>query len=131
PQDAEFLEKEPWDFAATPPERYPLLLHYHPLVIYRHQVIKQADILLAMFLLGNEFSQEQKRRNFALYDPITTADSSLSPPVHSIIAAEVGEHEKAMEHFRQALFVDLADTANNVGHGVHVASTGGVWMALV
>ncbi len=131
PQDSEFLEKEPWDFENTPPERYPLLLHYHPLVIYRHQVIKQADVVLAMFLLGNEFTLEQKRRNFALYDPITTSDSSLSPPVHSIIACEVGEHERAMEQFRLALFVDLADVGRNVDHGVHIASTGGTWMALV
>jgi alpha,alpha-trehalose phosphorylase len=131
PQDSQFLEREVWDFEATPPEKYPLLLHYHPLVIYRHQVLKQADVVLAMFLLGNEFTFEQKRRNFTYYDPLTTSDSSLSPPVHSIIASEIGENEAAMDHFRLALFMDLADVAENTAHGVHVASTGGVWMALV
>jgi len=131
PQDAQFLEREMWDFDNTPEENYPLLLNYHPLVIYRHQVIKQADVVLAMFLLGNEFVLEQKRRNFEYYDPLTTSDSSLSPPVHSILAAEVGDLKRAMEHFRLALFMDLADVAQNTDQGVHIASTGGVWMALV
>ena len=77
PQDETFLDREVWDLENTPREKFPLLLHYHPLVIYRHQVLKQADIVLAMFLLGNEFSEEQKRRNFDYYDPLTTGDSSL------------------------------------------------------
>ncbi|MBA3310314.1 MAG: glycoside hydrolase family 65 protein, partial [Nocardioidaceae bacterium] len=131
PQDAKFLERERWDFAATPPENYPLLLHYHPLVIYRHQVLKQADVVLAMFLLGNEFTFEQKRRNFDYYDPLTTSDSSLSPPVHSIVSAEIGYEERAMQHFRLALLMDLANVAANTDQGIHIASTGGTWMALV
>ena len=131
PQDAQFLEREVWDFEGTPADHYPLLLHYHPLVIYRHQVIKQADVVLAMFLLGNEFPLEQKHRNFDYYDPLTTSDSSLSPPVHAIVAAEVGDEKRAMELFRLALLMDLADVAANSEHGVHIASTGGVWMALV
>ncbi|MDP8927209.1 MAG: glycoside hydrolase family 65 protein [Actinomycetota bacterium] len=130
-QDAQFLDREVWDFEATPPENYPLLLHYHPLMIYRHQVLKQADVVLAMFLLGNEFTSTQKRCNFDYYDPLTTSDSSLSPPVHSIIASEIGDEERAMQHFRLALLMDLADVAENTAHGVHVASTGGTWMALV
>ncbi|MEY3020339.1 MAG: hypothetical protein RLZZ272_1323 [Actinomycetota bacterium] len=131
PQDANFLEREVWDFDATPHDHYPLLLHYHPLVIYRHQVIKQADVVLAMFLLGDEFTTEQKRRNFDYYDPLTTGDSSLSACVQSIIAAEVGYEDRALEYFQYALLMDLADVAGNVVDGVHVASTGGVWMALV
>ncbi|MEJ2170135.1 MAG: hypothetical protein P8X90_31940, partial [Desulfobacterales bacterium] len=78
PQDDSFLDKKDWDFEGTPLDKYPLLLHYHPLVIYRHKVIKQADLLLAMFLLGDEFSPEQKQRNFDFYDRLTTGDSSLS-----------------------------------------------------
>ena len=131
PQDEHFLDREIWDFDSTPPDRYPLLLHYHPLVIYRHQVIKQADVVLAMFLLGERFTREQKRRNYRYYDPLTTSDSSLSPPVHAIVAAEIGDPVSAMHHFRLSLFMDLADVAGNVDHGTHVASTGGVWMALV
>jgi len=130
PQDDTFLEKEVWDFAATPTEHYPLLLNYHPLVIYRHQVLKQADVVLAMFLLGDEFSIEQKRRNFDYYDPLTTGDSSLSACVQSILAAEIGYQGRATEYFRYALLMDLADVAGNVVDGVHIASTGGVWMAL-
>jgi alpha,alpha-trehalose phosphorylase len=131
PQDSNFLDKEVWDFAATPRDKYPLLLHFHPLVIYRFQVIKQADITLAMFLLSHEFSREQKRRNFDYYDPLTTGDSSLSPCIQSIIAADLGYEDKAVEYFRNAAFMDLADVAGNTADGVHVASAGGVWMAVV
>ena len=130
PQDDSFLEKEVWDFASTPLDEYPLLLHHHPLVIYRHQVIKQADVVLAMFLLGDEFPIEQKRRNFDYYDPLTTGDSSLSACVQSIVAAEIGYEALAEEYFRYALLMDLADVNGNVVDGVHIASTGGVWMAL-
>lgn len=131
PQDDDFLDKKPWDFANTPPDRYPLLLHHHPLVIYRHQVIKQADIVLAMFLLSREFSLEQKRRNFDFYDPLTTGDSSLSVCIQSIVAAEIGYTEKAEEYFLYALLMDMADVAGNVRDGVHMAAAGGVWMGIV
>ena len=131
PQDDSFLSKEPWDFANTPDEHYPLLLHYHPLVIYRRQVIKQADVVLAMFLLGNQFSLEQKRQNFDFYDPLTTGDSSLSISIQSIIAYEIGEIGKAWEYARYAALMDLADIGGNVKHGAHIASIGGTWMAVV
>jgi alpha,alpha-trehalose phosphorylase len=131
PQDGHFLDREVWDLEATPPENRPLLLHYHPLVIYRFQVIKQADVVLAMFLRGSQFTMEQKRADFEYYDPITTGDSTLSAVVQSIIASEVGYHELALRYFYQAAFVDLADLHANASDGVHVASTGGVWGALV
>ena len=131
PQDDTFLDREVWDLAGTPPDKFPLLLHYHPLVIYRHQVIKQADIVLAMFLVGNEFSEEQKRRNFDYYDPLTTGDSSLSACVQSILAAEIDNQRQAIEYFNFALFMDLANVAGNVSDGVHIASAAGVWSSLV
>ncbi len=131
PQDDQFLDREPWDLEGTPPEKYPLLLHHHPLVIYRHQVIKQADIVLAMFLLGNEFSHEQKKRNFDYYDPITTGDSSLSVCVQAIMAEELGYRERAREYMRFALMMDLEDIHSNVQDGLHIASMGGTWMAVV
>ena len=131
PQDDSFLQREVWDLDATPPERFPLLLHFHPLVIYRHQVLKQADVVMAMFLLANEFTIEQKERNFAYYDPLTTGDSSLSASIQSIVASEIGDEERATSYFRFALLMDLADLAGNVSDGVHVASAAGVWMALV
>jgi len=130
PQDDFFLEKEKWDFENTPPEKYPLLLFYHPLVIYRFQVIKQADIVLAMFLLGDDFSLEQKKRNFEFYDPLTTGDSSLSSCIQSIIAMEIGDYEKSANYARMALLMDLADVGGNVKDGCHIASMGGTWMAL-
>jgi len=130
-QDDDFFELVPWDFEGTPPDRYPLLLHFHPLVIYRHRVIKQADVVLAMFLLGDEFSVEEKRRVFDFYDPLTTGDSSLSACIQSIVAAEVGYVGKALEYARSALLVDLADRHQNAKDGLHIASMGGTWMALV
>jgi alpha,alpha-trehalose phosphorylase len=131
PQDDTFLERKPWDFANTPADQYPLLLHHHPLVIYRHQVIKQADIVLAMLILGHEFSLEQKKRNFDFYDPLTTGDSSLSVSIQSIIAFEIGYAEKAREYARYAALMDLADVGGNVKNGAHIASIGGTWMAIV
>ncbi|PKN26863.1 MAG: family 65 glycosyl hydrolase [Deltaproteobacteria bacterium HGW-Deltaproteobacteria-21] len=129
-QDDNFLDRQLWDLESEPTENFPLLLHYHPLVIYRHRVIKQADVVLALFLLGNVFSAEEKRRNFDYYDPLTTGDSSLSVCIQSIIAAENGYGEEAFEYFRYAVLMDLADIGGNVRDGVHVASIGGTWMAL-
>ena len=114
-----------------PAELRPLLLHYHPLVIYRFQVLKQADVVLALFLQGDRFTPEEKRADFEYYDPITTGDSTLSAVVQSVIAAEVGYHDAALHYFHQALYVDLADVHGNTVDGLHVASTGGVWNALV
>ena len=131
PQDAHFLEREVWDLANTPEDMKPLLLHYHPLVIYRFQVLKQADVVLALFLLGNHFTREEKLADFEYYDPITTGDSTLSNVVQSIIAAEIGYQDLALDYFVHSLFVDLADLHRNTRDGVHVASCGGVWSALI
>jgi alpha,alpha-trehalose phosphorylase len=130
-QDDSFLDREPWDFHTTPQEHYPLLLFYHPLNIYRKQVIKQADVVLAMFLLGSAFSTEEKKRAFDFYDPLTTGDSSLSSCVEAIIAAETGDIEKAFRYGMAALLMDLADVGGNVKDGCHIASMGGTWMMLI
>jgi alpha,alpha-trehalose phosphorylase len=131
PQDDSFLDRESWDFRNTPREHYPLLLFYHPLNIYRRQVIKQADVILAMFLLGDVFSTEAKQRNFEFYDPLTTGDSSLSSCVEAIIAAQIGNMEKAIQYGMAALLMDLADVGGNVNNGCHIASMGGTWMMFV
>jgi alpha,alpha-trehalose phosphorylase len=131
PQDDSFLDREPWDFKNTPRDRYPLLLFYHPLNIYRKRVIKQADVVLAMFLLGEAFSIEEKKRNFQFYDPLTTGDSSLSSCVEAIIAAQIGDTEKAIKYGMAALLMDLADVGGNVKDGCHIASMGGTWMMLI
>ncbi len=130
-QDSHFLEREMWDLEHTPNDKRPLLLHYHPLVIYRFQVLKQTDVVLAMYLQGERFTAEQKRANFEYYDPITTGDSTLSAVMQSIVAAEVGYYELALRYFYAALFVDLDDRHGNTTDGSHIASTGGVWSALV
>ena len=131
PQDDSFLDKERLDLDDIPSEKFPLLVHFHYLEIYRTQLIKQADTIMAMFLLGHQFSLEIKKRNFDYYDPLTTGDSSLSACVQSIVAAEIGDFEKELKYFEFAAVMDLADVAGNVVDGAHLASIGGTWMALV
>ncbi|MCP2031290.1 alpha,alpha-trehalose phosphorylase [Okibacterium sp. HSC-33S16] len=131
PQDSQFLQREVWDLEATPEDRKPLMLHFHPLVIYRFQVLKQADVVLALFLQGDQFTPEEKLADFDYYDPLTTSDSSLSKIVQSIIAAEVGYQDLALDYFLDTAFVDLEDRHGNTSDGVHVAAAGGVWNSLV
>ncbi|MEP6298781.1 MAG: glycosyl hydrolase family 65 protein [Ilumatobacter sp.] len=131
PQDTNFLDLEPWDWDGVPADEYPLLLNFHPLVIYRHQVLKQADVVLAMYLRSQHFSDEQKRRNFDFYDPITTGDSSLSACVQGIVAAQVGHRNLAIDYFRRALYLDICDVHHNTADGVHIANCGGVWAGIV
>ena len=120
-QDEHFLDREPWDFAGTPPEAHPLLLHYHPLELYRHQVIKQADVVLATYLVDRAFSPEETRRTFDYYDALTTGDSTLSACVQSIMASAVGYPEAALGYFLDACAVDLADAHGNTADGIHIA----------
>ncbi|MEA1834896.1 glycosyl hydrolase family 65 protein [Methylobacterium durans] len=130
PQDDDFLDLERWDFASTSEDDYPLLLHYHPLNLYRSQVIKQADTVMAMFLLNGHFTRDEKKRNFEYYDPLTTHDSSLSVCIQSIIANEIGLEQKAIEYFDFAAAMDMSDIGGNMMHGAHVAAIGGTWLAL-
>jgi alpha,alpha-trehalose phosphorylase len=129
-QDDSFLSKKVWDFASTPKENYPLLLNYHPMVIYRHQVCKQADVVLALLLLGDQFTLEDKRRDFDYYEAVTTHDSSLSSCIFSIIAAEVGYPDKAYDYFMETARLDLDDTHGNTHYGVHTAAMAGTWMGV-
>jgi alpha,alpha-trehalose phosphorylase len=130
-QDDSFLTRAAWDFARTPASMYPLLLHYHPLVIYRHQVLKQPDVVLAQVLLGSQFSMAEKKRNFDYYDPLTTGDSSLSPCIQSVAAAELGYADRAYAYFMRTARMDLDDVNGNVSHGVHAAAMAGSWVSLV
>lgn len=131
PQDDQFLSRQVWDLDDPDGEpKRPLLLHYHPLTIYRYQVLKQADVVLALYLQGQAFSQEVKRADYLYYDRLTTGDSTLSAVVQSIMAAELGMGDRAMDFFLRGLFVDLANLHGNTTDGVHIASCGGVWMAL-
>ena len=108
PQDDSFLDREPWDFRNTPRDRYPLLLFYHPLNIYRKRVIKQADVVLAMFLLGDAFSPEMKKRNFDFYDPLTTGDLSLSSCVEA-------DHRRTDRRYEESDLVRNGGTLNGFG----------------
>lgn len=131
PQDDTFLGKPAWDFENTPKEKYPLLLHYHPLVIYRHQVCKQADLVLALFLLGDLFTKEEKKINYDFYEPLTTHDSSLSTCIFSVMASEIGYRQKAYDYFMETARMDLDDCKGNTKNGVHTANMGGTWMSIV
>ncbi len=130
-QDDSFLDRAPWDFERTPPENYPLLIHYHPLVIYRYQVCKQADLVLALFLLSQKFTSDEKKRNYDFYEKLTTHDSSLSTCIFSIVASEIGYREKAYRYFMNTARMDLDDTHANVHAGIHVANMAGTWLCLV
>jgi len=131
PQSEGFTEHERWDFDSTPPEAYPLLLHYPYFDLYRKQVVKQADLVMAMHLRGDAFTLEQKQRNFAYYEPLTVRDSSLSACTQAVIAAEVGQIDLAFDYFAEAARVDLDDLFSNTDHGVHIASLAGAWIAAV
>lgn len=130
-QDDSFLDRAPWDFENTPEENYPLLLHYHPLVIYRHQVCKQADLCLALFFLGNNFTSKEKQRNYDYYEKFTTHDSSLSTAIFSILACETGYYEKAYQYFMSTARMDLDDYHGNTKDGIHAANMAGTWMCVV
>src|SRR6266702_2392025 len=131
PQDEDFTKHEVWDFAHTAPDQYPLLLHFTYFDLYRKQVVKQADLVLAMHLRSDAFTQEQKARNFAYYEPLTVRDSSLSASTQAVIAAEVGQLQLAYDYLGEAALVDLHDLHHNVRDGLHIASLAGTWTALV
>ncbi|MEU0868828.1 glycoside hydrolase family 65 protein [Nocardia brasiliensis] len=120
-----------WDFAATPADRYPLLLHYPYFDLNRKQVIKQADLTLAMYLCPNAFTPEQKVRNFDYYEALTVRDSSLSACAQSILAAEVGNLSLAFDYFVESALTDLHDLHQNVASGLHIASLAGAWSCCV
>ncbi|TCT26327.1 alpha,alpha-trehalose phosphorylase [Melghiribacillus thermohalophilus] len=131
PQDDTFLDKAIWDFAGTPEDHYPLLLHYHPLTLYRYQVCKQADTVLAHFLLEDEVKPETMKHSFDYYEKITTHDSSLSTCIFSIMAARLGDMDKAYRYFIETARLDLDNTKGNTKDGLHMANMGGTWMAIV
>jgi alpha,alpha-trehalose phosphorylase len=131
PQADQFTRHQVWDFDRTSPEQYPLLLHFPYFDLYRKQVVKQADLVLAMHLCGDAFTAEQKLRNFDYYEPLTVRDSSLSACTQAVMAAEVGHLDLAFDYLGEAALMDLRDLENNTRDGVHIASLAGSWVALV
>jgi alpha,alpha-trehalose phosphorylase len=126
-----FLEKPEWDFEGMQADKYPLLLNFHPLVIYRHQVLKQADVVLAQILLADKFSKAEKKRNLAYYEARTTHDSTLSACVYSVANAEAGNRDKAYRFFEETFRMDLENRHANTHYGVHIACMAGSWMSVV
>jgi alpha,alpha-trehalose phosphorylase len=131
PQSEGFTLHAVWDFGGTPPDHYPLLLHYPYFDLYRKQVAKQADLVLALHLCGDAFTPEEKLRNFEYYEPLTVRDSSLSSSTQAVVAAEVGHLELAWAYLCEASLVDLRDLQGNSRDGVHIASLAGAWSAAV
>src|SRR6202044_3968802 len=131
PQHDGFTKYARWDFKDTPEDHYPLLLHYPYFQLYRKQVVKQADVVLAMQMRPDMFTPEQKLRNFDYYEAITVRDSSLSPATQAVMAAEVGHLSLGYDYLAEAAFMDLQDREHNTKDGLHIASLAGAWIALV
>jgi alpha,alpha-trehalose phosphorylase len=131
PQSERFTEHAEWDFENTPDEHYPLLLNYPYFDLYRKQVVKQADLIMAMYLRGDAFTADQKARNVAYYEPRMVRDSSLSACPQAVLAAEVGHLDLAYDYFAEAALTDLHDLHHNVRNGLHIASLAGAWIVAV
>ncbi|MFF7751482.1 glycoside hydrolase family 65 protein [Streptomyces sp. NPDC007971] len=130
-QHTGFTRYQRWDFEGTRPDQYPLLLHFPYFDLYRKQVVKQADLVLAMYTCGTHFDDEQVARNFAYYEPLTVRDSSLSACCQAVIAAQAGHLGLAHAYTAEAALMDLQDLEHNTRDGLHIASLAGTWMALV
>jgi alpha,alpha-trehalose phosphorylase len=130
-QASDFTKHQRWDFKKTKPDQYPLFLYFPYFDLYRKQVVKQADLVLAMHLRGDAFTHAEKTRNFAYYEELTVRDSSLSSSTQAIIAAEVGHLQLAHDYLGEAALMDLHDLEHNVRDGVHMGSLAGAWLAVV
>jgi alpha,alpha-trehalose phosphorylase len=128
PQADGFTDHAVWDFDGTDPSQYPLLLNFPYFDLYRKQVVKQADLVLALFRASHEFTDEQKQRDFEYYEPLTVRDSSLSAAIQAVIAAETGHVDLAYDYWGEAALMDLDDLERNTGDGLHIASLAGSWM---
>ena len=130
-QSESFTRHEEWDFAGTTDAGYPLLLHFPYFEIYRAQVVKQADLVMALHLRGDAFTHEQKVADFAYYEARTVRDSSLSAAQQAVVAAETGHLELAHDYWGEAALTDLQNLHGNSGHGLHIASLAGGWTVAV
>ena len=131
PQSEGFTDHQRWDFAACAKEQYPLLLNFPYFDLYRKQVVKQADLVLALYVCGDSFTAEEKARDFEYYEELTVRDSSLSACCQAVVAAEVGHLDLAYDYFAEAALMDLEDLEHNTRDGIHIASVAGTWIAAV
>ncbi|HPF88546.1 MAG TPA: glycosyl hydrolase family 65 protein, partial [Candidatus Limiplasma sp.] len=130
-QDDSFLQKEKLEVSDLPQGALPLLLHFHPLAFYRRQICKQADAVLGHFLYEDGIAEDVIRRTYEYYEPITTHDSSLSPCVFSMMAARIGEPEKAYTYYMHTAHMDMENKQRNTDDGIHAANMGGTYMGIV
>jgi alpha,alpha-trehalose phosphorylase len=130
PQAESFTQHALWNFEQTTEDQYPLFLHFPYFELYRKQVVKQADLVLALHLRGDAFSDEEKARDFAYYEALTVRDSSLSAATQAVIAAEVGHLELAYDYLSEAALIDLDDLQHNTRDGLHIASLAGTWLGI-
>ena len=130
-QSEGFTRYRHWDFEGTKDHEYPLLLNFPYYLLYSSQVIKQSDLVMALYLCGDHFDLEQKRRDFEFYEAITVRDSSLSASTQAIVAAEVGYLDLAYEYFKETALVDLLDLAGNTEDGIHLASMSATWLVAI
>lgn len=130
-QDDQCMNRAPWPFEAVPEDNYPLLLHYHPLIIYRHQVLKQADTVLAHLMLPKISDKAVMKRSFEFYEALTTHDSSLSSCIYGAMAARLGLSEKAWQYFRESVDIDLKNTHGNTKDGLHMANLAGSCLSVI
>ncbi|MBC1475242.1 glycoside hydrolase family 65 protein [Listeria grandensis] len=99
--------------------------------ILRSCFIKQADVLQGIYIFGDEFDFETKQRNYEFYEPLTVHESSLSPAVHTVLAAEIGREDKAVEMYNRTARLDLDNYNNDTDDGLHITSMAGSWIAIV
>ena len=131
PQADGFTDHQEWDFSGTDPEQYPLLRSFPYFDLYRKQVLKQADLILAIQFCADAFDTDQKRRDFDYYERLTVRDSSLSAVTQSVVAAEVGHVDLAYDYLAECALLDLSDLHNNTDDGVHLGALAGSWTAAV
>lgn len=127
-QDETFFTKAPWDFEKR--NKHPLLLHYHPMVIYKHQVLKQADIVLSLLTNFTFYTYADTKAIYEYYEPLTTHDSTLSETVHGIIASRINHSDEAFAYFANTVKTDLFNEHHNVDAGLHMAAMAGGWQSL-
>lgn len=130
PQDDTFLFKKKLDLSKIPEDKFPLLLHYHPLFLYRHQVCKQADVVLAHALYRDCANVDTKRNSFKYYEKICTHDSSLSLCAYAIMAAQLGMSTLAEKYFKATVDLDINNTHKNTMDGIHTANMGGSFLVM-
>ncbi len=126
-----FLDKDLMPRTALTPADLPLNQHWSWDRILRSCFIKQADVLQGIYFFGERFSRAEKERNFLFYEPMTVHESSLSPSVHAILAAELGMEEKAVEMYQRTARLDLDNYNNDTEDGLHITSMTGSWLAIV